>query len=68
VFIILRHPPFKVWPVGQSICFIEDTRSMQDGEVILQEKEGPTGLLMRVFLFGAKVGEVVMISPHLEGI
>ncbi len=41
---------------------------MQDGEVILQEKEGPTGLLMRVFLFGAKVGEVVMISPHLEGI
>ena len=35
--------------------------------MVAGEKEGPTGLATREFLFSAEVGEVIMVSPDFEG-
>ena len=40
---------------------------MDYGEVVVGEKEGPTGLATGEFLFSVEVGEVIMVSPDFEG-
>ena len=66
VFIILGHPLFKVWPPGQSIGFVESTRMVENREMELREKKGPTGLIAGKFLFRTKVRKVVVVGPDLE--
>jgi hypothetical protein len=56
-----------VWPPGQSIGFVKSAGFVDDGEIVLEQKEGPTCLAAGEFLFGAKVGKVIMVSPNFKG-
>jgi len=55
-----------IWPPGQSVGLVKGAGFVDDGEIVLGEEEGPTGLTAGKFLFGAKVGQVVMIGPDFE--
>ncbi len=39
---------------------------VNNGEVILGEKKGSTGLLVRKFLFCMEVSKVVMVGPNFK--
>jgi hypothetical protein len=67
-FIRRRHPLFMVWTPGQSIGLIKSAGFVDDGEVKLGKEEQPMGMSMGEFLFGTKVGKVVMVGPNLKGL
>ena len=61
-----KYPLFMVWPSGQSIGLVKGAGFVDNVEVKLGKKEGPASLAMGKFLFGSKVGKIVMIRPNFE--
>jgi len=60
------YPLFIVWPLGQSISFVNFARFWDNFVVKSGQEEGPIGLAMCERLFGSKVPEIGVIREDLS--
>ena len=66
-FCIIRcYPLFIIWPLGQSISFVNFAGFGDNFVVKSREKEGPPGLATRERLFGSKIPEVGVVREDLS--
>ena len=63
---IVFYPLFKVWPLGQRVCWVSFARPMLDDVMIFLSDLAPSGLPVTKILGFGKILQILMIREDRE--